>query len=133
MVIELAILGGEHRALHIEGYVGERDTAPRGVAEAPDLGGAVGVVDDRRLRARDLIGVGHGGEEDRSSEGPGAKEAENEQGEEGAADPAALATRLPVRSGSAAPPGLGLRRALGVPAASHGAPPRWAPAIGGLP
>ena len=94
VVVELPVLRGEHGALHIEGYVGQRDTAPRGVAEAADLGSAVGVVDDRRLGARDLIGIRDGGEEDRGSERSGTEQAQHQQREESAADPAPLATRL---------------------------------------
>ena len=94
MVVELAILGCEHRALHVEGYVGQRNAATGRITESADLRRAVGVVDDSGLRARDLIGVGDGREEDRGSKRPEPEQADDEQGEEGAPDPAAFATRL---------------------------------------
>ena len=119
MLIELAVLGSQHGALHVKGYVGEGDTAPSGVTEAADLGGAVGVVDDRGLGAGHFIGIGHRREDDRRRERPRSKQAEEEQREEGAPDPASLAARLT------------LGRTFRVPAAlgCHGAPP----AFDGLP
>ena len=71
MVIELAVLRREHRPLYVQGHIGQGDAATSGVAQTPDLGGAVGVVDDRRLRARDLIGIGHGGQVDGGRERSG--------------------------------------------------------------
>ena len=113
MLIEVAILGCEHRALHIERDVSQSDATSCRVAEATDLRAAIRVVDDRGLGASDLVGVRDRGEDDRGREGPRPEQAEEEESEEGAPDPAALAARLT------------LGRALGVPAAlgCHGVPP----------
>ena len=94
MLIEVAILRGEHGALHIERHVSQRDATAGRVAEPADLRRAVGVVDDRRLGAGDLVGVGHRREEDSGRKSSGTEQAEEEQGEEGASDPAPLAARL---------------------------------------
>ena len=59
VLVEVLVLRREHRLLHVVGHLGQRHglTVALGVGQPGHLGLAVGVVDDRRLRRRDLVGA----------------------------------------------------------------------------
>ena len=115
VLVERAVLGREHRLLHGLGHLVQRDDDPVLLAEAADLGLAVVVVDDRGLRADQVVGLRdrrHGvGDADR---GHHAQEADAAHGEQlsprrhVAADPVVVTAgvvdshEVPVRQGTGA-------------------------------
>ena len=122
MVVEVTILRREDGTLDVQRDIRQGDGASVGVTEATNLGGPIGVVDDRGLRGGDLVGLRHRSQDDREGKGTGSQQAEGEQSEEDPPEPVLPAGRL-SRLGTAARPGVPTALAC------HGDPP----AIDGLP
>ena len=58
LLVEAAVLGRQHRLADVLGQVGDVDRLPVDLGDALQFGLAVGVVDDRGLRGRNVIGLG---------------------------------------------------------------------------
>ena len=100
--LEAAVLGGDHRVLHVLGYVGQGDARAVLVGEPADLVLAVGVVDERRLRLEVLVRVRDVGGRVAVGERRAAEQEEPEPGEQhplhqpASQAPARLAARGPA-------------------------------------
>ena len=89
VLVEVLVLRREHRLLHVVGHLGQRHrlTVALGVGEPRHLGLAVGVVDDRRLRRRELVGVRDVGARVRDTDGDQSEGTQREHGPQGTQQP----------------------------------------------